>query len=309
MFDFSKPRSNFQNPHLSLTNLPSKQQVINEIKQNPILSPIFKTLAFTENDIINSYANLIDYVQEQNDPNRLFITNIKRGYNGQINFTKTLNHKSPYITDYKLLNNIKFKYISSPMTSESLSHLQITSESESGFKHMMEINSPWLINENKFRGFFLYGDAESSRNLMLSALTNEFALMNKKVAYLNINNLDSYSKTFIRRNSEDIVSEINDFLTSILYLDVIIFDELGLKKFSNWFLETFLEPLLTECVANKKIVIFGSYYTPELLDKQFFKDGYKDDRNGLTPMAKKILMLINKLSNYRSLWIGNKKDK
>ncbi|TDV23275.1 primosomal protein DnaI [Mycoplasmopsis mustelae] len=318
----TKNIKSFHNPKISFKKIPKKEAVIKKVRENEILRPILEKLEFTDQEIMDSFANLVDYVNEvKNSENELFLTNIKRGYNDQIIFSKYLNPNSPHANEFKIANNLKLKYITSTTTKKLLNEIQSNSNSESGFRDLMQANNLKLIFNNQFKNFTLVGSSTSSRSLMLSALANQIATMDKTVAYLNINDLDTEIKSYLNKSNTQL--EIRELIDSMLKLDVIILDEFGYKKFSNWFLEIFLDPLLSECIINKKTVIFGSYYRAFILFKHYF---FRESKSNNPEKFEKNTMHQKLITNFKKImcsytdeyldrtfanevWIGNKEDR
>ncbi|WP_322902058.1 hypothetical protein [Mycoplasmopsis felis] len=295
---------NFQSPSLNFKNINkanSKNEILNKIKSDSILVKLITNLKISDSEIFYHYTDLLEYAKEQKEHDKLFYTNVNRK-NGRLVFYKVLNQYSSKIYDYLRNNNIKLRHISHPIVDIPYNELKLKSDYELDIMDFLKENNIALILNNKFKGFFLYGDAESSRSLILSAIANDLSYLNKTVSYLNINNLDTEVKSLL--NSNNSTQESKELLDTLTSLDILILDELGLKKYTNWFLESFIEPLLSKRFLDNKITIFGSYYTLDLLKNNFFKENHLDKNGKLTPLGSRIFSLIKRLSNESYIWVG-----
>ncbi|MGL4950509.1 MAG: ATP-binding protein [Mycoplasma sp.] len=105
-------------------------------------------------------------------------------------------------------------------------------------------------------GCYISGDTATGKTYFAVALANELALQNKKIAYVVMNNLCMDIMQTIKSNDGQ-QAGIIDILKEV---DLLILDDLGTEKYSNYIHSQILIPILNFRFAAKKQTFFISKY-------------------------------------------------
>ncbi|WP_027121248.1 ATP-binding protein [Mycoplasma leonicaptivi] len=270
------------------------------ILNNKHVIELIKKLKANEQEIEQYAADFLVYANEQKQPdNHLWLTSITRNTTtGKINVSKYIN-KSKKFESFKIKANINLGFLGKLKYDVKLQHFIFSDDnSEDDIYVYLQNMLNAIKNNKKIPSLFLIGDYETSKTELMCALTNHFASLNYKVAYIDVNDLDDYSKKVF---SNDINIDISLLTQELIEQDVLFIDELGYKQLNNWFLETILVKVLEKRYLDKKLTFFGSYYGINKITYRITKEKLSNESNNWPPLFKKFLFLIDKMSDEK-IW-------
>ncbi|WP_117275322.1 hypothetical protein [Mycoplasmopsis edwardii] len=272
--------------------------ILNDAKKNKIIGKIITDLEMTDAEILKFVPTLFIINEEQkNKTNLLWETVLYRNDNNQLRVGKRAVQNN-LNNEFKIEQNIMFKEFSKPITN----HLIKTSKLKLDSDHsdIIEYINEFLKDPIKANSLYLSGNIKSNRSYILSVIANEYALIGKEVAYIDINMLDDKIRRSFEKRDIDIDILIKDFST----VDVLIFDEIGFKNVSKWFLESIFIPILWNRYQNPELkTFFGAYYNFDDLFKQLFKKSSTESIDVNSPIVQKMIFLIDKIS-LEKVWIS-----
>ncbi|WLP85957.1 hypothetical protein [Mycoplasma seminis] len=272
----------------------SKESLIAQIKQEPLLAKVFKKLKVSDFEIWDYFNFFIDYKNQLQNPDASpYLYQFSRDENNKLLITKSIAHNAKG-DKYRMLNNIILQHISEPFYSENLNDLDID---DNLYYDLAGIKIEILLalqkkDFNPLYGVYFHGPANSYRVKYLSALANTFALNDVAVTYMDLNQLDEWVKNLIG-NSED----INYLINELSNVPVLILDEIGLKKYTEWFLESVLLKILQNRAQNNLLTYFGSYFPLNELAKHFATSKKANNVTVVSkPLIDKLIHLIIQLT-------------
>ncbi len=109
-----------------------------------------------------------------------------------------------------------------------------------------------LIN-NKGKGLFLYGNVGVGKTHLLSCIANYYAKRKYKVCFFNMNMLSNRAKSYIQTPNL-----IADLLNDMQKCDILIIDDIGASKVSEWIRDDWLTAVLNSRLENKKLTYISS---------------------------------------------------
>lgn len=143
------------------------------------------------------------------------------------------------------------------------------------------------FNHN-FHGFYLVGSSGLGKTTFLATLANYLIEKKKTVVFIKLNDLNDHLKQFFNNGSGN---EINLIIDVIKRVDVLLIDDLGGEKASEWLLLTVLYPILDYRLTNNKITCFTSSLDYQQLAQRFLKIANID-----TFMVQKLLDCIETMT-------------
>ncbi|SJZ40345.1 hypothetical protein [Mycoplasmopsis verecunda] len=286
------------NPSFNFLKLDSinKENLIEEIKKEPLLAKLFKKLKVSDSEIWDYFNYFIDFKTQVQHPNQSpYLLNFKRDDNGKLIVEKQLAHNEK-ADAFRILNNLMFQHISSPFYDLTLKNLEIN---DNLYYDLAGIRVEILQSLDKKKkslkqlyGVYFHGAANSYRVKYLSALANTFALNDVQVAYIDINQLDEWARQLIG-NPQDIIYLVNE----LSKVPVLIIDEIGLKNYTEWFLESIFVKVLQNRAQNKLLTYFGSYLPLNNLAKKISTYKKGNVINTISkPLIDKLIYLIIELT-------------
>ncbi|MGL4948265.1 MAG: DnaA ATPase domain-containing protein [Mycoplasma sp.] len=105
-------------------------------------------------------------------------------------------------------------------------------------------------------GAYISGDNGTGKTFLTLALANELALENKKIAYVIMSNFALDIMQSIKLNNNDqatVVDKLKD-------ADIVIFDDVGAEKYSNYVHAQIIIPIMNYRLAAKRTTFFLSKY-------------------------------------------------
>lgn len=158
-----------------------------------------------------------------------------------------------------------------------------------------------FIKDNIYtKGIYLYGGFGVGKTYFLMTLANYSITKEKSVIFVNSSDLYDYMKKNVEKNNE-LNSYIIDKLKNV---DVLIIDDIGNEKQSNWFLFSILYPILEFRLNEQKIVCFSSIFSLLSLKKYWLKSKELDSIK-----VERLIDKINSLTNQIELSGENVRDK
>ncbi|MHA3786116.1 hypothetical protein [Mycoplasma sp. Z463D] len=273
-----------------------KETLLSEVKKEPLLKKLFKKLKVSDSEIWDYFNYFIDYKNQILNPKSSpYLIDFLREKDGRLIIDKKLAHNEKG-DRLRLLNNMMLQHISSPFYDLTLRDLDIN---DNLYYELAGIKAEVIFgleaqnrNLSLLYGVYFHGAANSYRVKYLSALANTFALSDVHVAYVDINQLDEWAKQLIG-NNDDIKYLVNELSN----VPVLIIDEIGLKTYTEWFLETILVKVLQNRAQNKLLTYFGSYYPLEMLAKTIATTRKGNTLTSIPkPLLDKIIHLIIELT-------------
>lgn len=150
----------------------------------------------------------------------------------------------PYIHANINLSNI-------PIAEESLKQLYVM------------CNSIYTSKTNK--GLYIYGDLGVGKTYMAIALANSLVDINKKVAFIKINDFANKMAQLIREDA----LEYESLLNTVKKADYLFIDDIGAETVSEFTRDRLLYNILDHRMENKLCTIFTSNYDKHSLYKHF----------------------------------------
>ncbi|VEU62433.1 ATP-binding protein [Mycoplasmopsis bovirhinis] len=275
-----------------------QKKIVKKIKANSFLALIIERYQITDTEIFKYLPQLLTLEQEKHKDNLIWETTIYRNKQGKLSFIKQL-RKTNLTNEYKIKQNILFKEYRSYLNDDILS-LELL-ESFHDYPEIYDYLSDFYNDKSNLACLYLTGSIDSKRSYILSLIANNYAIKDKRIAFLDINLLEDKLKRSFNKNTLD----IDVLLEDLAALDVVIFDEIGLKQLSMWFIDSFFLPLINQRFQSKGLTYFGSYYNFDELGKQLFKRGASGESlDPKGPLAKKLIYLIDQLSQEK-VWINH----
>ncbi|MEA4134410.1 hypothetical protein VBM90_01150 [Mycoplasma sp. 2704] len=279
-------------------------QIIADIKKKEILAQLIDELNISDKEIWDYFVHLIDYYKQRTIDKNLPIRNyFLRDENGKLQLVRKIANNDEG-RKLRLENHLIFTDISEPINDEVIENVVINDDDYIDLHKYVEELKVKLKehNELSMKGLLISGVRKSQRSNLLSRIANSFALDNKTVAYININDLDQEIKrTFDKKNSNDI-----DFIKKQLSeVDLLVLDEIGLKNLSIWFWDSVIMEILEQRSINNKITFFGTYFTSEKMFTHLkeINENSKSTTKLTEQMLTKIVEVMRELI-YKEITIG-----
>jgi len=141
-----------------------------------------------------------------------------------------------------------------------------------------------LINGKEKKGLYIYGKTGVGKSYLSICLANRLVDQNKSVAYVNARNTIAILRGYVINDKEAFESLMN----KIKNAELLIIDDLGNEKITDWSRDSVLYEVLDYRLRNKlnKIIINSNYNLYEL------KELYKVDNE---VRAKRFIDLIRSI--------------
>lgn len=127
-----------------------------------------------------------------------------------------------------------------------------------------------IINNKSHKGMFISGKNRVGKTYLLSAIANEYKYRNSSVVIAFVPDLIRHLRIIkFQTEIEDVISKLKD-------VDVLMLDDLGMEIFDSWFATEILTPVLNYRLQEKKNTFFSSNYNLDELTKLSPKDGTQE---------------------------------
>ena len=297
-------------------------QIKNKILENEHITKIIKNLNLNYAQIESGYDIFLKIIEEQKNPENLeYITKVEIYDENTImaisvpnsKLKEELKRKQFHILDEitKLNESLIFENKSDKNKKEktkldkNIFYWEIKNlEKNDRLKALNWLAKNYIklfIKDNIYtKGIYLYGGFGVGKTYFLMTLANYSINKEKSVIFVNSSDLYDYMKKNVEKNNE-LNSYIIDKLKNV---DVLIIDDIGNEKQSNWFLFSILYPILEFRLNEQKIVCFSSIFSLLNLKKYWLKSKELDSIK-----VERLIDKINSLTNQIELSGENVRDK
>ena len=297
-------------------------QIKNKILENEHITKIIKKLNLNYAQIESGYDIFLKIIEEQKNPENLeYITKVEIYDENTIiaisvpnsKLKEELKRKQFHLLDdiTKLNESLIFENKSDKNKKEktkldkNIFYWEIKNlEKNDRLKALNWLAKNYIklfIKDNIYtKGIYLYGGFGVGKTYFLMTLANYSINKEKSVIFVNSSDLYDYMKKNVEKNN-DLNSYIIDKLKNV---DVLIIDDIGNEKQSNWFLFSILYPIFTYRYNEEKIVCFSSIFSLLNLKKYWLKSKELDSIK-----VERLIDKINSLTNQIELSGENARDK
>lgn len=297
-------------------------QIKNKILENEHITKIIKKLNLNYAQIESGYDIFLKIIEEQKNPENLeYITKVEIYDENTIiaisvpnsKLKEELKRKQFHLLDdiTKLNESLIFENKSDKNKKEktkldkNIFYWEIKNlEKNDRLKALNWLAKNYIklfIKDNIYtKGIYLYGGFGVGKTYFLMTLANYSINKEKSVIFVNSSELYDYMKKNVEKNNE-LNSYIIDKLKNV---DVLIIDDIGNEKQSNWFLFSILYPIFTYRYNEEKIVCFSSIFSLLNLKKYWLKSKELDSIK-----VERLIDKINSLTNQIELSGENVRDK
>jgi primosomal protein DnaI len=140
-------------------------------------------------------------------------------------------------------------------------------------------------NNEASKGLYLYGNFGSGKTYLISAMLNELAKVNHKVAII-------YWPEFLRDLKASFDDDFAGKYNYIKKIPLLLIDDIGAENSTAWARDEILGPLLQYRIQENLTTFFTSNLSLEELEMHFSNTGYKVEQ----VKAKRIIERIKQLS-------------
>ncbi len=126
------------------------------------------------------------------------------------------------------------------------------------------------VLEGRSKSFYLFGKQGLGKSFLLATLCNEFInITNKKVAFINTRKMVEKLRGIVFAKDNETYERIKDELKSV---DLLVFDDLGAEKITDWSKEDVLYDILEARVQSELITLFSSEFSMNELKELYGND-------------------------------------
>ena len=149
-----------------------------------------------------------------------------------------------------------------------------------------------IINGRDKCGLYIYGKPGVGKSYLAICLANRFVEQGNSVAYLEARKTISDLRGYVINDKD----KFNDLITKMKNAELLIIDDLGNEKITDWSRDAILYEVLDYRLRNKrlKIIILSNYDLNEL--KELYKADYSNDVR-----AKRFVKLIETVCDSEEL--------
>ncbi|TNK81971.1 hypothetical protein C4M97_02275 [Mycoplasmopsis pullorum] len=250
--------------------------VVQQLKSYDTLALLFEKLQISDQEIFDHAIEFFDiYEQSLQNQSRVLKTNVIRE-NGKLKFFKLFSNNNEG-NRFKILSNTLFSDISEPNYNASIKSILNSENRQNLFSLLRNLDT---LGRSFSNFVYLSGPIVSGKSYILSAISNYYALKDKKVAFLDLKKLFSaFLDLFAKK------SKINFLTHEIMNSEILLIDNFGFKHDTEWFVNVIIEILKHR--AEKNLITF---LASEMQLKQF---NNTDDVNAL-----KLYKIISQNSDF-----------
>ena len=126
-----------------------------------------------------------------------------------------------------------------------------------------------LKASNDWRGLFLYGGVGVGKTHLMSCIANYYAKNKKRVGFYNMSSLSNQARMLISEPRE-----LNELMANMMRCEVLILDDVGASKISEWIRDDWLYTVLNTRLEHQYRSFISSNLDYDGLKKYFsVKDG------------------------------------
>ncbi|NLC54647.1 MAG: ATP-binding protein [Erysipelothrix sp.] len=160
-------------------------------------------------------------------------------------YQKELNIKTKYLENYLVRD------FPDDLINISLSSIDFENDPMEYLEVVTKVSE--YIDKPKGPGYYIYGDVGVGKTYLTTAITNELAKKNKKIAYVHVPTLASTLRGLI---SERI--SLDGILYKLKNVDVLVMDDIGAESVTNWFRDEILLSILNYRMEANKTCFYTS---------------------------------------------------
>lgn len=129
----------------------------------------------------------------------------------------------------------------------------------------------WFVKGDSGKGLFIYGPPGTGKTMLAAIVANELVARGKSVLFTSVPDL----LRDIRATFSKFGTESYDIFQAIENVDLLVLDDLGTEKISDWVLEQLF--IIINCRYNKRLatVITSNYSSNEIVKKMVIVDKEK----------------------------------
>ncbi len=195
------------------------------------------------------------------------------------NVIQTLTPCDFQVAKQKLIDN----YLIRDFDDDALSY-RLTLEDVDEYRKSIANKMGRIVKNLDNNGLYIYGNSGFGKSYLSICLANSLVEQGKTVAYVNARNTISDLRGYVINDKD----KFNDIINKMKTAELLIIDDLGNEKITDWSRDAVLYDVLDYRLRNKKnkIIINSNYNLSEL------KELYKVDNE---VRAKRFINLINSI--------------
>ncbi len=246
------------------------EQIKKEILNDKKIIELIKKNNLTNDQIEESIPIFLDIIEDAKNKNMAYTSEIEIQSNGRIfrkivptEIGQKIENKNNFILknvtviDYSLLPSFDTKNIKN-------NEFTWNKERQNLLSYFTKTIMKNFVNNEYFKGVYLYGDFGTGKSFFTQSLANYFASKNKTVAYINANDLASHLKQLFTTGYKKTIDELKE-------VDFLFIDDIGSEKSSSWMISEIFFTILSHRMQVKKTTFFTSNFSYEKLGKEFAK--------------------------------------
>ncbi|MGL6125058.1 MAG: DnaA ATPase domain-containing protein [Metamycoplasmataceae bacterium] len=258
------------------------REIKKQVLSNKKIVKLIEDNKLNDKQIEESLLIFFDIIQEDNDKDLLYTSEIEVKENGMV-----LRKMIPTEIGKKIenLNNFFLRDVTFVDHSLILAKNDKQEHKENEFtwnenrKELLHYFNRVILknfkDDNYFKGVYLYGDFGVGKSFFTQAVANYFASKNKTVAYINNNDLANHLKQLFSVGYKKTIDTLKE-------VDFLFIDDIGSEKNSSWMVSEILFSILSHRMQMKKTTFFTSNFSYKQLEKEFIKgtevSGFKAKR-------------------------------
>ncbi len=263
-------------------------------------------LNFTDQEIIQNYLKIVDISNNMLDcrkSNSTYCINennmheeFYRDKDGKLkiqysNCPKLLIHKKEwnYLRNYLICDYDSNLFSSSLVEENNIKFLNEKKQFEE-FQNSLTKKLGLQISKNKYSSFYLYGKFNIGKTYIMALFANELTALGKSVSFVEAPKIMWFIKKGKSWDERD--EHYHQYFQKMWDSDILIIDELGIEKFSNYIHIDMLLPIFQHRLINKMPVYFISNFSLEKL-----KLNYKRTNRDSVQLDKFINLIENLIGN------------
>lgn len=234
--------------------------------KDPMFTKLVNSLKIEEKEIIKYTSRIEDTAGElKNCSNCEGLYMCKNKLCGFVEYPEVIDNRVEFVykpCKYKKKENKNISYFEVPLVLKNASMKDIKATGKERIeviKYMKELISSYS-KDSKMQGIYLHGSFGSGKSYLMSALVNE--LSNKYKLHAVIMFYPQLLKT-LKSSFND---EYNNMLEEITTTDLLLIDDIGAERNTEWGRDEILAPILQYRMDNNLLTIFTSNLTIEELE-------------------------------------------
>lgn len=167
-------------------------------------------------------------------------------------------HQIAYDKQMYFLDNYLIKDFPDSLVKIRIKEILKKDESEEYMKLVVKVAS--FLNKPSGAGYYIFGAVGVGKTYLLSAITNELARQNFKIAFVHTPTLANNLRSQISENHS-----LDQTLYNLKNIDILVLDDIGSEIVTNWFRDDILLSILNYRMEAKKTTFFTSNLSVEEL--------------------------------------------